>query len=141
MRSPLLLLSLPIVGIAVPLVAAAQLSQRELEQSNLFARLSDRVEAARVEGARQFLAAGPSRGRIARLSVLFGLDAFAGGFMGYLASQATLDRNAMRRAMVYGSVMASFTVEDFSLNRLTRLRREEVEARVRAFHDLVRLEA
>ena len=67
-------------------------------------------------------------------------DAFAGGFMGYLASQDCFDHATMRHAMVYGSVMASFTVEDFSLDRLTRLRREEIEERCAAFHDLVRLE-
>lgn len=68
-------------------------------------------------------------------------DTFAGGFMGYLAGQGDVTGAVLRRAMVYGSVMASFTVEDFSLNRLTRLRREEVDERYRAFHDLVRLEA
>ena len=47
----------------------------------VFARLSDRVEAARVEGARPLLAVGSSRRRIAGLSLLFGLDAFAGGFV------------------------------------------------------------
>jgi sugar/nucleoside kinase (ribokinase family) len=67
-------------------------------------------------------------------------DTFAGGFMGYLAAQAEVSAATLRRAMVYGSVMASFTVEDFSLNRLTRLKHEDVEDRVRAFHDLVRLE-
>ncbi|MBI2218574.1 MAG: bifunctional hydroxymethylpyrimidine kinase/phosphomethylpyrimidine kinase [Candidatus Rokubacteria bacterium] len=68
-------------------------------------------------------------------------DTFAGGFVGYLARAEKLDRATMRRAMVHGSVMASFTVEDFSLNRLTRLSAQEIEARVAAFHDLVRLEA
>jgi sugar/nucleoside kinase (ribokinase family) len=68
-------------------------------------------------------------------------DTFAGGFMGYLASQDNLDRVTMRRAMVYGSVMASFTVEDFSLRRLTRLTPEEIKQRYEAFHDLIRLEA
>jgi sugar/nucleoside kinase (ribokinase family) len=67
-------------------------------------------------------------------------DTFAGGFMGYLAGQASGDRATMRRAMVYGSVIASFTVEDFSLNRLKRLTLDEIEARRAAFHDLVRLE-
>jgi sugar/nucleoside kinase (ribokinase family) len=67
-------------------------------------------------------------------------DTFAGGFMGYLAHAERLDRVTMRRAMVRGSVMASFTVEDFSLNRLMRLGGDEIESRVDAFHDLVRLE-
>ena len=68
-------------------------------------------------------------------------DTFAGGFMGYLASQERLDRTAMRRAMVYGSVMASFTVEDFSLWRLTRLQPSEIAERYDAFHDLIRVDA
>ena len=67
-------------------------------------------------------------------------DTFAGGFMGYLAGQEQVTPAAMRRAMVNGSVMASFTVEDFSLNRLKRLTRAEIADRCRAFHDLVRLE-
>jgi sugar/nucleoside kinase (ribokinase family) len=68
-------------------------------------------------------------------------DTFAGGFMGYLARAERRDRATMRRAMVHGSVMASFAVEDFSLSRLTRLTAGEIEERVEAFHDLVRLEA
>ncbi len=68
-------------------------------------------------------------------------DTFAGGFMGYVASQEQVTASTLRRAMVYGSVMASFTVEDFSLERLKRLRPAELEERYRAFHDLVRLEA
>lgn len=68
-------------------------------------------------------------------------DTFAGGFMGYLASQDRLDTPTMRRAVVYGSVMASFTVEDFSLQRLTRLTPDEIAQRYTAFQDLIRLEA
>jgi sugar/nucleoside kinase (ribokinase family) len=67
-------------------------------------------------------------------------DTFAGGFMGMLAKSESLDEAALRRAIVYGSVMASFTVEDFSLNRLMRLDPEEIEARVRIFRDLVHFE-
>jgi sugar/nucleoside kinase (ribokinase family) len=67
-------------------------------------------------------------------------DTFAGGFMGYLASQGDVDQGVIRRAIVYGSVMASFTVEDFSLNRLTRLRHEEIETRYAAFRELVSLD-
>jgi sugar/nucleoside kinase (ribokinase family) len=67
-------------------------------------------------------------------------DAFAGGFMGYLAAQARTDGAALRRALVYGSVMASFTVEDFSLNRLLRLRPEEIDERYTGFQALMRLE-
>jgi sugar/nucleoside kinase (ribokinase family) len=68
-------------------------------------------------------------------------DAFAGGFMGYLAAQARTDGAALRRALVYGSVMASFTVEDFSLKRLLRLRPDEIDERYTGFQALMRLEA
>ena len=68
-------------------------------------------------------------------------DSFAGGFVGYLAATDHVDASAMRRALVYGSVIASFAVEDFSLNRLTRLTRQEIDARYDAFGDLTRLEA
>jgi sugar/nucleoside kinase (ribokinase family) len=66
-------------------------------------------------------------------------DTFAGGFMGYLAAQGKADEATMRRAIAFGSVMASFTVEDFSLNRLSRLTPSEIEARFAAFRDLMRL--
>jgi sugar/nucleoside kinase (ribokinase family) len=67
-------------------------------------------------------------------------DTFAGGFMGYLAAQDRVDAAAMRRAIVYGSVMASFTVEDFSLKRLTRLKPADIAERYTAFHELIRVE-
>ncbi len=66
-------------------------------------------------------------------------DAFAGGFMGYIAAQGVVDQATVRRAIVYGSVMASFTVEDFSLNRLARLSTAEVERRYAGFQELVRV--
>lgn len=58
-------------------------------------------------------------------------DSFAGGFMGYLASQGSTSDAALRRAMVYGSVMGSFAVERFGLDRLRRLTRAEIRARAR----------
>ena len=67
-------------------------------------------------------------------------DTFAGGFMGYLAFRDRTDAATVRRAMVYGSVMASFTVEDFSLNRLIRLDAREIDRRYKEFEDLIRLE-
>src|SRR5215204_599990 len=60
-------------------------------------------------------------------------DTFAGGFMGYLASQDTLDESAMRRAMIFGSVMASFNVEEFGTERVKRLTHAEINDRFRAF--------
>ncbi len=56
-------------------------------------------------------------------------DTFAGGFMGYLARCGECDDSALRRAIISGSVMASFTVEDFSLRRLFRLTAEEIAER------------
>ena len=67
-------------------------------------------------------------------------DTFAGGFMGVLAGQGATDEDALRRAIVYGSVVASFTVEDFSLTRLRRLGRDEIEERYRAFQEMMRIE-
>jgi sugar/nucleoside kinase (ribokinase family) len=67
-------------------------------------------------------------------------DTFAGGFMGYLAKQERTDPDSVRRAIVFGSVMASFTVEDFSLNRLVTLGADEIERRYASFQDLVRFE-
>ena len=67
-------------------------------------------------------------------------DAFAGGFMGYLAQRDGTDLASLRRAMVRGATMASFTVEDFSLRRLERLKAHEIEARLLVFADMVRLD-
>lgn len=59
-------------------------------------------------------------------------DTFAGGFMGYLANTGNLSEEGIRQAIIFGSVMASFTVEDFSLNRLKTLTYGEIEARYRS---------
>jgi sugar/nucleoside kinase (ribokinase family) len=67
-------------------------------------------------------------------------DSFAGGFMGYLAREGRLDPASVRRAIVHGAVMASFTVEDFSLERLRRLGPEEIGRRYEAFEEMVRVE-
>jgi sugar/nucleoside kinase (ribokinase family) len=63
-------------------------------------------------------------------------DSFAGGFMGHLARSGDLSEQNLRRAMVYGSVMASFAVEDFGLRRTSRLTHQEIEARFREFKSL-----
>src|SRR6476620_11834106 len=60
-------------------------------------------------------------------------DTFAGGFMGYLADQEELDEAAMRRAMIFGSVLASFNVEEFGTDRVRRLTHAEINDRFRAF--------
>jgi sugar/nucleoside kinase (ribokinase family) len=63
-------------------------------------------------------------------------DSFAGGFMGYLASAGRLNENSLRCAMVYGSVLGSFAVERFGVERLTKLTRREITARARLFSRL-----
>jgi sugar/nucleoside kinase (ribokinase family) len=63
-------------------------------------------------------------------------DTFAGGFMGYLANTGDLSEEGIRQAIVFGSVMASFNVEDFSLDRLKRLDYKEIEARYKSFKAL-----
>lgn len=67
-------------------------------------------------------------------------DSFAGGFMSFLASTDDLSSQNLRRAMIYGSVIASFCVEDFSLDRFRSLDRPEILERWRGFVDLVRFE-
>jgi sugar/nucleoside kinase (ribokinase family) len=63
-------------------------------------------------------------------------DTFAGGFMGAIAHAGEVNDRSFRRAIVFGSVMASFNVEQFSLNRLTDLTRPEIDERFRQFKAL-----
>ena len=63
-------------------------------------------------------------------------DTFAGGFIGYLAATGNFSEATIRKATVFGSVMASFTVEDFSLDRLRTLSWPEIEERFRMFQAL-----
>jgi len=67
-------------------------------------------------------------------------DTFAGGFIGYLGATNNPDEAAIRRAIIYGSVMASFTVEDFSCDRLRRLKPEEINERFRHFKRITHFE-
>ncbi len=67
-------------------------------------------------------------------------DSFAGGFMGYIASQGEVNREVLKRALFYGGVMGSFTVERFGTERLQSLTREEIEARFQVFRELTHLE-
>ena len=67
-------------------------------------------------------------------------DTFAGGFMGYLSSQRVLDEAAMRRAMIFGSVMASFNVEEFGTARVQKLTTDEINERFRAFKQMTHFE-
>jgi len=67
-------------------------------------------------------------------------DTFAGGFVGYLANTMNFDDATVRKAIIMGSVMASFNVEAFSLGRLRTLTSEEIEARYRVFKRLAHFE-
>jgi|SRR6516162_7087561 sugar/nucleoside kinase (ribokinase family) len=60
-------------------------------------------------------------------------DTFAGGFMGYLASKGRISEQTLRSAMVYGSVLASFTVEQFGVERLAQVTKSEIRARAKQF--------
>jgi sugar/nucleoside kinase (ribokinase family) len=66
-------------------------------------------------------------------------DSFAGGFMGYIASQKKLDREVFKRAMFYGGVMGSFAVERFGTERLQSLSRDEIDARYQVFRELTHI--
>ncbi|MFT3745981.1 MAG: PfkB family carbohydrate kinase [Pyrinomonadaceae bacterium] len=63
-------------------------------------------------------------------------DTFAGGFMGYLAASDKITEETLRRAMIYGSVMASFNVEKFGTERVDALDYPEINQRFRAFKQM-----
>ncbi len=65
-------------------------------------------------------------------------DAFVGGLIGYLASSSGSVENNLRRAMIYGSVVASFCCEGFGLTRTTKINRAQIDQRVRQLEKLVR---
>jgi sugar/nucleoside kinase (ribokinase family) len=117
-----------------------------------------------VKGARQILALGPQtlvikRGEYGVLMVtkdaIFAApaypletvfdptgagDTFAGGFLGYLASRKEIHDRELRRAIIFGSVLASFTVEKFSLDRLREISLTEVHERYQDFRALTHFE-
>ncbi len=66
-------------------------------------------------------------------------DAFAGGFMGYLARAGAVETHQLRRAMVYGATMGSYSVSGFDVKGFEGVRTEDVEARVRNFVDLTHI--
>jgi sugar/nucleoside kinase (ribokinase family) len=63
-------------------------------------------------------------------------DSFAGGFIGYLAKTNDISFENMKRAILYGSAMASFCVEKFGTERLVNLTQKEIDNRVNAFISL-----
>jgi sugar/nucleoside kinase (ribokinase family) len=67
-------------------------------------------------------------------------DTFAGGFIGYLSSIDDTSFDAMKRAVIYGSAMASFCVEKFGLERMQELTETQVDQRVQQFVELTNFE-
>lgn len=67
-------------------------------------------------------------------------DTFAGGFVGYLASTGDISFDNMKRAVIYGSAMASFCVEKFGIQKLTELTEAELQERVQQFVELVQFD-
>jgi sugar/nucleoside kinase (ribokinase family) len=64
-------------------------------------------------------------------------DSFAGGMMGYLAEQDSLEPKILKQALAYGILTASFTVEDFSLDRLRRIERKDIEHRMEEYRRML----
>ena len=63
-------------------------------------------------------------------------DTFAGGFMGYLSSQEEITWESMKKAIIVGSAMASFTVEKFGIERIKGLNKEEIDHRINQFKEM-----
>ena len=63
-------------------------------------------------------------------------DTFAGGLIGYLAGTSVLNKAAFRKALIYGTIMATFAVEDFSINKLISIKRSDINKRFREFKRL-----
>ena len=68
------------------------------------------------------------------------VDSFAGRFMGALAHAGEVNERVFRRGIIYGSVMASFNVEQFGMHRLTNLHRDQIDDRFRQFKALTHFE-
>lgn len=139
---------------------------RVLEKVNIFFANEEEVkmltrEASLIKAAKKILASGPrlvvtKKGEHGALifgrSFVFGVlahpcedvvdptgagDSFAGGFLGYLDKVRSFSHKEIRRAAVYGSVLASFTIEDFGIDRLKTLTHQEISRRFRHFKKLV----
>lgn len=67
-------------------------------------------------------------------------DTFAGGFMGFLSTAEDIDDAAIRQAVVFGSTLASFNVEDFSLNRMKSLDMQQIMQRYGEFRQIAHFE-
>ena len=66
-------------------------------------------------------------------------DSFAGGMMGYIAECDQADTETLRKALVYGTVVASYNVEDFSLEQMKRIEREQIDQRFSEYCDMLKI--
>ncbi|MCM8830999.1 MAG: PfkB family carbohydrate kinase [Candidatus Omnitrophica bacterium] len=67
-------------------------------------------------------------------------DTFAGGLIGYLAMKKNIDERSLRKALVYGTVMATFAIEDFSLRRMLKIKMNDIKKRLKEFCNLARFD-
>ncbi|MCM8787081.1 MAG: PfkB family carbohydrate kinase [Candidatus Omnitrophica bacterium] len=67
-------------------------------------------------------------------------DTFAGGLMGYLAMKRKINEEILRKALAYGTVMATFVIEDFSLKKLLKITRYDIKNRLKEFCNLVKFD-
>ena len=65
-------------------------------------------------------------------------DTFAGGMIGYLSHTRKVNERNIRKSLIYGNIMASFVVEDFSVNRMMRLNRKQIVSRYKEFEKITR---
>jgi sugar/nucleoside kinase (ribokinase family) len=65
-------------------------------------------------------------------------DSFAGGFIGYIANQNNTDINTIKEAVIYGNVMGAFAVEDFGVQKLLDITKEDIYERYRAYQDMIK---
>jgi sugar/nucleoside kinase (ribokinase family) len=66
-------------------------------------------------------------------------DSFAGGMMGYLAASGSTDPLTLRRALAYGTLVASYNVEDFSLDRLKEIDRHALDHRFQQYQSMLQI--
>ena len=64
-------------------------------------------------------------------------DSFAGGMMGYITATDDHSFAGIKKAIAYGTMVASFNIEDFSLNRLESLKREDIDHRLEVFRQML----
>lgn len=67
-------------------------------------------------------------------------DSFAGGFVGYLAKENKTDSGTLRKAVVYGSVVASYNVEDFSFNKLVEINENDLQRRYNKMQEITQID-